>query len=78
MGYATTNGSESVCCYLAGLVKSVVRRLTIGSSLKRFSTATAPAFPGATYRSGLATRRIPIAGLVAGRSAGCGRGCFSS
>ncbi|WHZ15758.1 MAG: Mobile element protein [Nitrospira sp.] len=29
MGYATTNGSESVCCSLAGLAKSVVRRRTI-------------------------------------------------
>jgi len=33
MGYATTNGSESVWYYLAGLVKEVALRLRLGELL---------------------------------------------
>ena len=76
MGYAMTNESELVRDDLAELVNEGARQWTIGYSSKRFSPDIVPAFPGATYLSDLGIGRMPMAGLVAGRSAVWGRGCF--
>lgn len=69
MGYAMTNESELVRDDLAELVNEGARQWTIVYSSKRLSPDIVPAFPGATYRSDLGIGRMPMAGLVAGRSA---------